>query len=150
VEEVTEVQVREAPPVIIRIAEIGDEGFIFHSWLKSYRGSAAAQNITNPRYFAGQHALITRLLGRSKILVAANPEDPSQICGWIVYEPKAPIPVLHYVYVKHPFRRNGIARELIAQMECDTFFFTHSTEAVKQLTARAIFDPYLTFNGGES
>jgi GNAT superfamily N-acetyltransferase len=62
-----------------------------------------------------QYGLIQRLIGRSKVLLAKNQEDDEQIFGYIVAETLSPDrPIVHYCYVKEPFRRLGIASKLYA------------------------------------
>lgn len=47
---------------------------------------------------------------RCRLLVLCFESTPDQILGWIAFE--APN-VLHYVYVKQPFRRRGLATFLL-------------------------------------
>ena len=76
-----------------------DTAFIFNSWLKSYRFSHFGEKITNTIYFAEHHKVIERLIDNSKVLVACNPEEPSQVYGYIIGEEVDGIFVLHFIYV---------------------------------------------------
>lgn len=106
-------------PVIYREAVLDDEGFIYNSWLKSHRtGAAWARDVPPQVYFAGHKKVVASLLAESEIVVACNPESPAQIFGYAVYQASsAGVLVLHYLYVKHPYRKLGIATALYRQVE---------------------------------
>lgn len=127
----------------LRPADAEDEAFLCHSWLKSFRPSAT--EVPGVIYHRGQHEVIERLLGRSIVTVACNPEDEAQIFGYLVHEKRGPVVVLHYVYVKAPFRRLGLARALLAHVGAEGCHYTHRTPAFARLARalRAHFNPYL-------
>ena len=88
-----------------------DINFILHSWKLSYR--AYRREWTDRFYYAEMHRRIVKLLGRTpKIRIACNPLDVTRIYGWIITEP----PVIHYIYVKEPFRGAGVALNLVAEV----------------------------------
>ena len=69
---------------------------------------------TDRNWFASaQHLLIDGLLGAESIvcLVATAKDDPDQVYGYIVACPG--LRVLHWIYVKAPFRRAGVANRLM-------------------------------------
>lgn len=96
----------------LRGFETEDLNFIYSSWLKSHRDSQFAKNVPSDLYYHYQKDLIDRILERSQVLVAVNPDLPSQIFGWSVGEQRGNIHILHYVYVKYPYRKLGIAKAL--------------------------------------
>lgn len=102
-------------PVTYREVRPDDESFIYSSWLKSFRaGSTWAAEIPGQIYFSNHKKVIARLLGEAGVVVAANPEATDQIFGYGVYQPTAGgVTVLHYVYVKHPYRRLGIGSDMV-------------------------------------
>lgn len=123
-----------------------DVPFLYNSWLKSYRDSPTVQSISNTVYYAEQHKLIERLLQapEAKAVVACNPEDPTQIYGYIVYQPD----VLHWVYVKHTFRGAGIARMLVAEAGLSAkLIYTHRVKNSERLVGErdATYNPYLLY-----
>ncbi len=142
-------------PLKLREAEADDLNFILSSWLKSFRDaqripdqkSAVWFNWPRPSnevFFNFQQKLIVRLLQRSKCLVAVNPEDLSQVYGFIVYENNPDI--IHYVYVKSTFRKMGICKLLLSKsVEQPAPKYTHVTYAVEFLAPKlnAEFNPYL-------
>lgn len=98
-----------------RPATAQDINFIFNSWLKSYRNSDFAKKIPNDVYFSEHKEKITAILTNSTVLVACNPDTPSQIFGYLVMS-QEPVTVLHYVYVKYPYRKLGIARRMVEDL----------------------------------
>ena len=102
---------RDAPPYAIRQALPSDLQFVFSSWVSSMRGGEPFCSCDRNWFSAAQHALISRLLQRSTIVIACNEEDPDQIFGYAVFEPRNS--VIHYIYIKQMFRGVGICRSLI-------------------------------------
>lgn len=102
------------PPVVYRQATAADQAFIYNSWLKSFRSmSSWAKAIPAAIYFGNHKLVVAKLLEDSGVLIAANPDDPEQIFGYAVYQPTAGrVAVLHWLYVKHPYRRLGIGTEI--------------------------------------
>lgn len=138
-------------PILLRPANAEDVGFIFNSWLKSFRNSEYASEIPNEIYFSEHHKLIERLLQKYEVIVAANPEDPSQIYGFICAGLTDGVFTLHYVYVKHTFRRMGIGAALLNAFEHDPEFaaiYTHKSRSAKHLAKKYnfIYHPYVSLN----
>lgn len=126
----------------IRDAEPEDSPFYFMAWLRSYREhSDVARKMDERIYFKWQQKVIERLLRRARLLIAYNPDDSDQHYGFICYESSAFIPILHYIYVKKPFRKLGIAGELLSLMGKQSFVYTHETDIVDQLTHHGTFVP---------
>lgn len=129
-----------------------DVAFIFNSWLKSNRHSAGLFDVPTPVYFAQHHLLIEGLLKNCTTTMACNVDDASQIFGFIVYETVEGTPVIHYIYVKEPYRQLGLGRVLTEQAQIDInkpFFTTHRTKVMRILDQKfpVIFNPYLAFYG---
>lgn len=125
-----------------------DIPFIYNSWLKSYRDAPSMATIPNTLYYAGQHGLIETLLERSHVVVACSSEDPSQIMGYIVYEaPRPDSSVIHWAYVKHPFRNFGVAKALegAATANRTNVRYTHRVKVCERLlrTRPYTYDPFL-------
>jgi len=115
--------------------------FIFSSWIRSYAESQHNQirkelkdPSTNkyqpkPDYFGYQHLLIRSILSRdtTNLLVAVDPNLPSELLAYIVYEERGPVLVCHWLYTKHTFRKLGISKELLnhAKSNTDELVFTH-------------------------
>lgn len=86
-----------------------DINFLLSTWLQSYRSSDFANAIANDDYFPNHQILIMSILGHENnaVTVVCDPEEQDQIIGYIVFNTKAPI--VYYCYVKHAFRKLGIA-----------------------------------------
>lgn len=135
--------------VIIRPGVVEDIRFIFNSWLKSYRDANAVAGVPNTLYFKGQHEVVERILARPGllVLVACTPEDEKQILGYVVASETKAGTVLHWLYVKHPFRGFGIARELEkrAVHSSSSVQYSHRTKYVDGIVKRRgyIFNPFI-------
>ena len=125
-----------------------DRSFIFSSWLKSYRFSHFGEKITNTIYFEEHHKIVERLLDNSKVLIACNESDPSQLYGYIVVEEEGGILVVHFLYVKHTFRNVGIGKTLLDAVGHSTdkaSVYTHHTRMADKLSSKYnfVYHPYL-------
>lgn len=139
--------------VLIRPRIPGDEAFIFGTWLQGhYEKSLFAKGQDWATYKALHHQVIERLLERGSTLVACASDFPTQIFGYLCHE--GPGEVLHYVFVKGPFKRNGIAGQLMAEAgftKTKPFVFTHlnNSDLVHQLRKKwplGKYNPYLAWN----
>lgn len=120
--------------VSFRAVEPGDISFILDSWIKSYRTSPWAGVVPNHKFFDVTHEVIEELLTRGAVLsVACATHDPTRILGWACTEHVTGGVACHYVYVKDPFRRMGLATELlkrnVPQTTPDRKFYTFRTRA---------------------
>jgi ribosomal protein S18 acetylase RimI-like enzyme len=111
--------------VLIRPATPEDRPFIADSWLRSFRRSPWAVRVWGQPdrgerdrvyYSRYGHAgwvdtLLTSFPGQFS--VACLESDPSFVMGFSVFDGRTIL--LHYVYVKAAFRRNGIGRQLCPQ-----------------------------------
>jgi GNAT superfamily N-acetyltransferase len=125
-------------PRAIRPGRPADARFVLDSWARSFRRSPFAGCVPEDLYPSVVRATATRLLATGTLEVACNPDEPDQILGWALREPGR----LHYVYVKDPWRRDGIARDLLARAPLQSF--THRTPAGDRLLARVA--PWLTWD----
>lgn len=102
--------------------------FIRATWLKSYfsEHSRFCENLTWEVYVAFHPHIIENLLVRSKLLVA-EPANERDVCvGYFAYEPPRSA---HFVYVKHAFRKLGVASELFRASGLDpsSIQYSHRT-----------------------
>jgi hypothetical protein len=139
----TTVELPGGLPVAFRERLPTDEPFIFSSWLRTHHrtgdwpgrlgirlcaqayGGECAEfgpacpccKFSHRRYFDEHKLVIGKLLERSRVLVACNPEKAWQVLGYIVYEQRpgsegrARDHVLHWVFVKEPYRWDPAAKE---------------------------------------
>lgn len=146
----------------IRDALPDDVPFVFNSWLKSYRDSPMVKSIPNTIYYDEHHRVIERLLQSPDIHahVACNPEDHNQIYGYVIAEKhidpdiKCVSTTFHWIYCKHPFRGNGIAKALYEKVQNSypalpghQTFYTHRVKNVENLIGDRlfVFNPYALY-----
>ena len=143
------------PLVRLRKASQEDVGFIFNSWLKSFKNASFCRNVTNTIYYAEHHKVIERLLKSNETIIACNDNDPSQIYGFINAGIIEGIFCLNYIYVKQSFRNFGIGKSLLNAFEHDqthASVFTHHTRMAEKLAAKynMVYHPYLLINIDET
>lgn len=125
-----------------RAALPDDEAIVFNAWLLAHRKHGDwPPRLSSQRYFAEHKETIAKLIARSRMLVACNEQRPSQVLGFVCWEVAANTigPTLHWLFVKQPFRRNGIARELLKQAHIGqepALRCSHWTQRAEQLRAR--------------
>lgn len=114
--------------IYIRESDSSDTNFIINSWIKSYR--VVMEDVEAPIYYKNQEKLIRRLMDKSKCYMAVNPHDLYQIYGYIMFDNLDEIGILHYIYVKNPYRRFGIGGDLFNMIDFDKKYpciATHNT-----------------------
>lgn len=134
----------------IRRATEQDSDFLLNSWLTSYWDSRAPaiKQMRKRRFFERHHPIASRLVESSTVFVACAHDDEPTILGYAVYSHEDP-QTLHYVYVKHIFRRHGIASELLSAAgwpsRSGDFLVTHRNLDFDRLcwNAEIFFDPYM-------
>ncbi len=136
-------------PIRVRPASVDDVPFICSSWLKSYRGADAVKDVPSRTYYYYQHRVLEELLPRSVTLVACLEDDPNTIVGYLTYEVVDTALVVHWLYLKHTFRRMGIAKELL-KLAADAekppaIFYTHYTRACLWAPKEFSYNPYLVW-----
>jgi hypothetical protein len=129
----------------VRAAKASDSAFILDAWVESFRESHSAGVIPMPMYRRVYKEAIAWLLARDgmELLVACNPLDEDQVFGFLAHElgvidraTHRDIPALHYLFVKQPFRRLGIARQLLAASAVNTaqpFYASFKTAVATEL-----------------
>lgn len=132
----------------LRPYDVSDEGFIFNSWLKSYRSSDFAKLQCNEVYYSNYKKIVESILGKSKIIVACNPDDAMQVYGYIIYEdlPKNNL-LIHYVYVKYTYRKFGISNCMLTQIKKSNnpILISHYNKMVPVVAKEkfvVLYDPY--------
>lgn len=135
--------------VLLRPAAASEAPFVYRNWLDSYY-PVQKPRLKKTVFYEGHHALIEKLLKRSRCLVACNAEDVDQLYGFAVGEAfgesMSSVVALHYVYVKQAFRRMGIGGRLVRELTQpeSTLLHSHETETGRAFGAalRSVFSPY--------
>lgn len=110
-------------------------------WTRSYMRSRFAGAFPNNKFPEYMGETIRQLLARgAQILCAVNPDNQAQVLGFICHElTRESEPVVHYLFVKDYYRRNGISKALLQQAQIPTdgsAFYTHRTDFSKHYKAR--------------
>lgn len=151
-----------------REGKASDVPFVISSWSQSYRRSYSSGIIQMADWSEIMQDQIRKLLLRRGVdlVVAENPgaeEGLADVHGWLAYERgftvqsrerepdgwryqfvESESPVVHYVFVKEPYRRFGIAKGLFRAAgidRIDHFYFTCKTAVVSRIGGK--------FPGGE-
>jgi GNAT superfamily N-acetyltransferase len=138
----------ETLPLKVRFATNEDIPFIFSSWLRSFREQGyLARAVPNTIYYQNHHQILQKLVKRSKVYIACNSNDVSQIYGYIVGEYIENALVIHYLYVKHSFRKLGVGKALFNSFDHDTSLAaccSHLTKPVEKFLMKynVIYHPY--------
>lgn len=139
----------------VREATADDFALIVDAWLTSCRNLEPWRWVDGKTYFDRHRVLVNTLIQHDKGLVACDPDEPSVVYGFVVYELTERIAVIDYVYVKKDFRGFGIAKELIKRAIDGRPDVRHvqlpvrrpgedRTAALTRLTCSSnTFDPYL-------
>jgi hypothetical protein len=155
------------PELTLREGLDEESNFILNSWLMSYKhvrcgtyderlaasgAMFAGRAMDSGRYFKGQQALVSALAARSRVLSVCDAQDPSFVVGWACGALQGPSEasqelVVHYVYVKHAYRKHGVALELLKGLGWKpgmTILATHWTKpcATKAIKYNIVFDDY--------
>jgi hypothetical protein len=126
-----------------------DLAFVVSTWSRAFKASPTAGMIADEDWAGVMHGQIRKLIARPGVrtVVACDPAEPRFLYGFIAGDPE--LRVVHFCYVKQPFRRAGCARGLFNALGIDPllpFRFTCWTYAVPELgakTPRATYDANL-------
>lgn len=123
-----------------------------------YSGAPFAQGIPNDIYYRYHHRVIEQLLKESSVMVLVNSENPDQFVGYSVIQSQPPAMLVHFLFVKAPFRNQGWAKMFLdTHMKIEepkVIFYTHRTPSgdyfLKNLKGQYdqpfIYNPYLMFD----
>src|SRR6478736_9366858 len=106
----------ETVDIDIRQHRKEDEACIYSSWLKSYRKSVSLDGVHNDVYFPEHTKIIADILDRSFSYMIVDPSDENHIFGYAVVEHLGKNDVIHFVYIKQPYRRMGLLKLLIEKV----------------------------------
>lgn len=108
-----------------------DHDFIYHSWIHSVKcPTKAVSSMTR--------AVIDEVVNNGDVLVLCPDDDQDHIIGWVAHGQLEDTPLLHFIFVKKDFRKEGIGTELIraAFPETDNIFACYWSYHMQQMDAR--------------
>ena len=138
-------------PVVHRVVQPKDLNLIYSTWLRSYRQQPAARNMSNDTFFYHHKQIIEKILSKPNTVVTiiCSHEDPDHIYGYSVVEKYNGAAIIHYVYVKHSYRKLGLAKDVLTQsipnLGSTLTFVTHESRNHSKLKDKfnIEFNPYL-------
>lgn len=108
--------------------------YVLSSWIKSYASNSEDSADYHRRGvpdFGGDYAPVVRnLVARSRIIVACPVDDPSLMVGWMAIEGAD---TLHYLVTKPRYRRTGVAKWMVTELDGLPVIYTHETRKAAQL-----------------
>lgn len=126
--------------VSYRPPDPSDLQFVTDSWIKSTRNSDFCTFIPNTIYYRYMDNLIKSIISRSLVTIICDPEDPTHVFGYVVYEYIGEIFVLHFGYVKQSYRNLKIMYNALKAVNPsfgdDESFITH----IDRTHAKALLD----------
>lgn len=134
--------------VEIRSANKDDIPFVYSTWLRSYKHSSPVTRcIRSDAFYAGHQKILDSILSSEgvTVVIACDREDLNLIFGFLAYEPE----IVHFVYIKKPFRKMGIAKKLLEsqKIELNKCKTTHVTDEMLEMwtagKTNIEYDPYL-------
>lgn len=98
-------------PIRIREAKPGDMAFVRDAWRRSYEPESIVYRINRSTYARLMDIMMDRLLDEpgAKVRIAVDAKDDDTFVAFAVMRE----PELHYVYVKHDFRRQGLVPDML-------------------------------------
>ena len=99
--------------ILLRAPCDQDGSFIIDSMVREVRDHYPNTHMDKSLFYKEYKEIVKTLISKSLIVIAANPEDPDQIFGYLIFEKIEDIPIIHFLYVKLTFRENGIATQLL-------------------------------------
>ena len=125
-----------------RPPEATDLPFIYSTWANSMRyASLLGKSCRNTIFFKEYAKVIDHILSLAdtEILIACFPEQPEVIFGYLVYQDN----ILHYLFIKEAFTRQGIAKSLVQEASRPFDTYSHKTFVLKHILDR---HPELNYN----
>lgn len=103
------------PPFAYEVIEAlpSHMAWVYKSWLESYHSNGVdLRGARFSTYSASMTARMQRLVQRSTVYVAVEPDDHDHLLAFAIVE-AATIPIVHFAYVKGSRRERGLAARLL-------------------------------------
>jgi len=110
-------------------------------WSSSYKESHYAGLIWEEDWADIMHRQIAKIMERQKrtAIIACEKDDPDFLYGFIVGDTTGTTPVVDYVFVKEPYRKEGVARALFGELgvlPLGRFVYSCKTRIVSRVAAK--------------
>ena len=103
----------------LRTGSDEDLAIVHSAAAKSLRSSPLYRDVPPDQYTEVMNGLVTRMTAAPWQLTIAHPTGyPSEVAGFVLHRTGhthrgQPIPVVGFLYTKEPYRRQGVARQLL-------------------------------------
>lgn len=142
-------------PYCFRPYSSDDIPFIQNSWGNSYFLDSIyeyPETLTANEFHSHHRPIRERILNspNTAVIICCATTDQALILGWLCVEKlpdSCPHILVHYLYVKSHFMRQGIAKELIQSIKAThiKLLYSHRTMDVKRILNRPISNKYKDF-----
>lgn len=118
-----------------------EEAFVAKATKKSLRGAPPYDKLANYEAYRRLNPEINEFLRVSRVIVARDPRNPTHAYGFAIYDVIPEALTVHFLYVAHDDRRDGIARTLLDTILVDVpddadLEYTFPTARFKELATR--------------
>lgn len=104
-------------PLLVEESDYSKKALIVDSIIRSYYNSPHSGPFLHDDYCESMRNLLDELMTRDNacLLLAVSPTNSNVVCGYLLGEIRETenTVVIHYVYVKREFRKNGIANYMV-------------------------------------
>lgn len=121
----------------LRLAVPGDLPLVVQTYVRHWPKAILASEL--PRGWAQvAERFVAACFLRGLITVACAPDDEDQILGYSIAERRPERAVVHWLYVRGPFRRFGVARRMMAAVieGAKTITITHTAAGWQRAIVR--------------
>lgn len=137
---------------VIRRPVPSDVEYLLKTWGREHR-RALPRALPDRLFYPEYQKIMYSLVSRSDARVICAAEDPNYIIGFVIGSvvPEAQTTVVHFAYVRAPFRRAGFVREALRDMGWQPGFevvATHWCDYVDRFDLKAlnlIYMPYALY-----
>lgn len=130
--------------IIVRPYVEADRNFVLATWIRGAKhGSDFFKRMDPKAYYRHYNEFLSNLVDSSTtdILMACLAEDPTVILGYAVTRNQGQS--LDWVYVKHRWRKIGIAKTLVLQPFSEVSHLTDVGEKILRKTPNVTFNPFI-------
>lgn len=125
----------------IRDYRPSDKAFVMSTFLRGlYYGDSWFSGIPKDIFMENYHAIAEVLLTKSLMKIACLCEDPDVILGYSMLSKD--MSIIHFVFVKSAFRKQGIARSLIPKHPDSVSHLTQLGRSVLHKIPNCVFNPF--------
>lgn len=122
--------------VSVHVNRPEDNRFIAASWFRSQQPVFKAVPWTH--YQPGMDSRIRRLLEASLVQTLTFTRVPEEVLAYSVSQG----PVLHMLYTKHTYRKQGLAKHLLAPLPCTQYSHLPTNAPARHLLKHLTYNPF--------